>query len=251
MGTDNGADVEGGEVVGVGGAQLMHVAPALDDDMTIAVLLCDDHPTFAKGLGPLLTDEGSDIEVVGIATGGAEAERMVRELRPDVVLMDVRMPGVDGIEAARRIRAVSPTTRVVMLTVSDDEVELYRAVRAGASGWVSKARDVSEVVAVIRAVSHGHLVLPVDLAISVLTDFAGGDAVALTDEERALLAGIAQGTTNLDLAVSLHLSERTVRRRIEDLYAKLGVTDRLQAALWASQHGIGTPPDRSTHGDGR
>ena len=243
--------VEGGGVVRAAGAQLMHEAPALDDDMTIAVLLCDDHPTFAKGLGPLLTDESSDIEVVGIATGGVEAEQMVRELRPDVVLMDIRMPDIDGIEAARRIRAISPTTRVVMLTVSDDEVELYRAVRAGASGWVSKARDASDVVAVIRAVSHGHLVLPADLAASVLTDFGGDHAVSLSNEERVLLAGIARGVTNLELAGSLHLSERTVRRRIEDLYSKLHVTDRLQAALWASQHGIAATDDRNADGGGR
>lgn len=247
----NAADFEGGGVVRGTSAQLLYEAPALDDDMTIAVLLCDDHPTFAKGLGALLADEDGDIDVVGIAVSGPEAERMVRELRPDVVLMDIRMPDVDGIEATRRIRAVSPTTRVVMLTVSDDEVELYRAVRAGASGWVSKARDATEVAAVIRAVSLGHLVLPADLAFSVLSDFGTDDAVSLSEEEHALLAGIASGATNLDLAAALHLSERTVRRRIEDLYSKLHLADRLQAALWAREHGIDRPHDRSREDGGR
>ena len=244
----NQCDVEGGEVVGVTSVQLMHEAPALDDDMTIAVLLCDDHPTFAKGLAPLLADEGDDIEVVGVATGGAEAERLVRELRPDVVLMDVRMPGVDGIEATRRIRAASHATRVVMLTVSDDEVDLYRAVRAGASGWVSKSRDSTELAAVIRAVSHGHLVLPADLGAGVLTDLMAGDAMPLSDEERALLSGFARGATNLDLAAALHLSERTLRRRIEQLYSKLDLTDRLHAALWAREHGFGGPSDHGRDG---
>lgn len=232
-------------------AQLLHEAPALDEAMTIAVLLCDDHPTFAEGLGRLLADEAGDIEVVGVATDAEDAERLVRELLPDVVLMDVRMPDTDGIEATRRIRAVAPTTRVVMLTVSDDETDVYRALRAGASGWLSKEHDAADVAAVVRAVSSGHLVLPAHLAATVLCDLETAEPDTLADEERELLAGIARGETNKGLGARLHLSERTVRRRIENIYLKLHLADRLQAALWAREHGIGGKQDRAAGSRGR
>jgi DNA-binding NarL/FixJ family response regulator len=207
--------------------------------MPIAVLLCDDHPTFARGLGSLLDREADDIQVVGIATGAEMAVRLVRDLLPDVVLMDVRMPQVDGIEATRQIRTASPTTRVVMLTVSDDPGDLHRALRAGACGWIGKDCDAGDVAETVRAVHRDYLVLPSELAAELLGALETFQPCGITEEERALLAGIARGETNRDLASRLHLSERTVRRRIEDIYSKLHLADRLQAAIWAREQGIG------------
>lgn len=233
----------GGEVVGVANATCLEerrdASTRRDRDMTIAVLLCDDHPTFARGLGALLDSEADDIEVVAVATDAEMAVRIVRDGLPDVVLMDVRMPGTDGIEAARRIREASPTTRVVMLTVSDEPRDLHRALWAGACGWVGKECDASDVAEAVRAAHRGYLVLPAELAGELLDAISTVEPPGITDEERALLAGISRGETNHDLAARLHLSERTVRRRIEDIYSKLHLADRLAAAIWAREQGIG------------
>ena len=208
-------------------------------EMTIDVLLCDDHPTYARGLGALLDREASDLRVVGIATSADAAVSIVRDALPDVVLMDVRMPDVDGIEATRTIRSLSPTTKVVMLTVSDEPRDLHRALRAGACGWVGKESDAADVAEAVRAVHRGYLVLPSELAEDILGSLRSFEPGGITEEERELLAGISRGETNLELAARLHLSERTVRRRIEDIYSKLHLADRLAAAIWAREQGIG------------
>lgn len=208
--------------------------------MAIAVMLCDDHPTFARGLAKLLEDETADVDVVGVATSVEEVERLVRETLPDVVLMDIRMPGTDGIEGTRRVRAASPTTKVVMLTVSDEQSDLYQALRAGAAGYVSKQNDVSEILNAVRSVCKGNLVLPAHLVGEVLHDLEKFDPSALSDTERGILAGIARGETNREIGRRLHVSERTVRRRVEDIYAKLHLSDRIEAAVFAAQRGIGT-----------
>ena len=210
-----------------------------DVTIRIAVVLCNDHPTFARGLALLLEGEAADLEVVGIATSAAEAEELVREVRPDLVLMDVRVPGVDGIEATRRVRAASPATKVVMLSVSDEPLELYRALRAGASGWVGKDADVTEIAAAVRAVCRGQLVIPAGLAGDVIADLEAADPSTLSAVEEDILGGIARGETNRDMAERLHLSERTLRRRVEDIYSKLHLADRLHAAVYANQRGFG------------
>lgn len=203
----------------------------------ITAIICDDHPVFAKGLAKLL--EVEDFTVFGVAGSADEAERMVREMLPDLVFMDVRMPKTDGIEATRRIRAASPTTKVMILTVSDEENDLYWALRAGASGYITKDREVSEISDSARAILRGQLVIPADMAHRFLKDLEGVDPTALSDTEREILAGIARGETNRDIGVSLNLSERTIRRRVEDIYQKLHLADRLEAAVYAVQRGLG------------
>lgn len=225
-------------------------AQPIGERMAIAVMLCDDHPAFARGLAKLLESEAPDLDVVGVATSAPEIERLVREALPDVVLMDIRMPDTDGIEATRRIRAASPTTKVVMLTVSDEVADLYGALRAGASGYVRKDDEVAQIVNVVRSVQRGHLAIPADLVGDVLHDLEQLDDHALNDAERDILAGIGRGETNRDMAARLHLSERTVRRRVEDVYSKLHLADRLQAAVYANQRGLGgaRAHDRGTGG---
>lgn len=203
------------------------------------VVVCDDHPAFARGLAELLRSEPGEIDVVAIATTAEEAATAASALLPDVVLMDIRLPRVDGIEATRRVRAASPTTQVVILTASEDEADVYEALRAGASGYVTKDKDVSEIAGAVRAVSRGHLVIPAHLAGRFLTDLERAEPQPLTPTEREILTGIARGETNRELASRLHLSERTVRRRIEDLYARLHLSDRIQAAIYAAEHGLG------------
>jgi two-component system, NarL family, response regulator LiaR len=231
-------------------ARLLDAEP-IGGRMAIAVMLCDDHPAFARGLAKLLETEAPDLEVVGVATSAEEIEQLVRESLPDVVLMDIRMPGTDGIEATRRIRRGSPTTKVVMLTVSDEQADLYEALRAGASGYVRKDDDVAQIVNVARAVQRGHLAIPADLVGDVLHDLEHVDAGCLSDAERDILAGIGRGETNRDLASRLHLSERTVRRRVEDIYSKLHLADRLQAAVYANQRGLGGPRAHGREAGGR
>jgi DNA-binding NarL/FixJ family response regulator len=208
--------------------------------MTIGVIICDDHPAFARGLAALLRDEASDFDPVGVAFDADEAERLAGEGPPDVVLMDIRLPGVDGVEATRRIRAISPSTKVVMLTASDEQADLYKALRAGASGYLLKESDVDEIITAIRSVMRGHLVIPAHLVRDIVIDLEAQDPKALSDVEREILSAIARGLTNKEIAARLHVSERTVKRRVEDVYAKLHLTDRLEAAVYAAQQGIDT-----------
>lgn len=207
--------------------------------MGIRAIVCDDHPAFGRGLAFLLPTVAEDLEVVEVVTSADEAERKVRELLPDVVLMDIRMPRVNGIEATRRIRSASPTTKVLILTVSDEQADLYDALRAGATGYVTKDRQPSEIVDAVRSVVTGHLVIPADLARRFVSDLERSDPLILSDTEREILGGIATGETNKELATRLHLSERTLRRRIEDIYEKLHLADRIEAAIWASEQGLG------------
>lgn len=210
--------------------------------MPIAVIVCDDHPVYARGLAAMLEQEHDDIEIVAIATTAADAEHQTLEHTPDVVIMDICLPGVDGIEATRRIHAGSPSTRVVVVTASDDRHDLYQALRAGASGYVVKEADATEIARVVRAVSTGQLVIPSDLAAHFVHDLERADPSTLSDLERDILAGIGRGETNREMGQRLHLSERTVRRRVEDIYAKLHLTDRLAAALYAAKRGLSDEP---------
>jgi two-component system NarL family response regulator len=209
-----------------------------EEAMGIGVIVCDDHPAFARGLAALLEQEVPEIEGARVATSAEELQRLVQEAPVDVVLMDLRMPGVGGIEATRKVRAVAPSTKVVVLTASDEQSDLYKALRAGASGYVLKEADVSEIAAAVRSVHRGHLVIPAHLVGDFMHDLEESDPESLTDAERDILAGIAQGETNREIGERLHMSERTVRRRVEDIYAKLHVTDRLQAAMYAAERGL-------------
>lgn len=206
--------------------------------MSIAVVIVDDHPAFVQGLATLLPQDAPDVVVSGTATNAADAERLVEESPPDVLLLDIFMPGIDGITAIRRILATSPTTKIVMLTASDDERDVAQSLRAGASGYVTKDRDINDIVAAVRAVCQGQLVIPAGLAGELLEPDA--TRPGLSELERAILAAIARGETNHDIAQHLQMSERSVRRRIANIYAKLHVADRLQAAVYASELGLGS-----------
>lgn len=210
----------------------------------LKTIICDDHPAFARGLGMLLEVEATDFEILGVATNAQEAEKMVRDMPPDVVLMDLRMPGTDGIDATRRIRSISPDTKVVILTVSDEEADLYEAIEAGALGFVTKDKDATEIADAVRSVVKGHLVIPANLAGRLLRDMGEAElGHSLTEKEKEILSGIARGETNKEIAGRLHLSERTLSRRLEEMYQKLHLSDRMQAAIWAVRHGLSDPKE--------
>lgn len=216
----------------------------IGDPLKITTIICDDHPAFASGVAALLQAEADDIEIVGVAGSGEQAEHLVVDLLPDIVLMDVRMPGAGGIEVTRRIQAASPTTKVVMLTVSDETSDLYASLRAGASGYVLKDKEVWEIADAVRSVHRGHLIIPAGLAGRFVEDLDQADSTALSDQEREILAAIARGETNREIAARMSLSERTVKRRVEDIYSKLHLADRLEAAVYAATRGLGNEAGR-------
>lgn len=218
--------------------------PATAETEAIELVVCDDHPLYAQGLASALEAEDG-LVVVGVATSAEEALALVREKLPDVVLMDIYMPKVDGIEATRQICSSSSSTQVIMLTVSDREKDLLAAIKAGATGYVTKDRDASEIAATIRQVHRGNYTFPTFLARKVLSDLdQSADPLSqLTPQERAILAGLADGETDADIAKKLIISERTFRRRLLDIRSRLFLASRLEAAVFAAKHGLGSNPD--------
>jgi DNA-binding NarL/FixJ family response regulator len=204
----------------------------------IRVVIVDDHAVVRGGLEQLLAAE-EDIEVVGTASDGAAAHDLLGSVRPDVFLMDLSMPGVDGIEATRRIVADSPETPVVVLTSFADRQRILDVLEAGATGYILKDADPREVPAAIRAAAAGHS--PFDpKAARVLLDArrspGGAAATQLTAREREVLALVGQGLANKQIARRLGIAERTVKAHLTSVFQTIGVTDRTQAALWAQQH---------------
>ncbi|MFF9122736.1 response regulator [Streptomyces sp. NPDC014889] len=216
------------------------------------VLVVDDQPLQRYGFRMLL-DSVPETEVVGEAAHGAEAVRKVAELRPDVVLMDVRMPGMDGIEATRRIVAAGGRSRVLVLTTFDLDEYVYAALRAGASGFLLKDARPEELLAGIRAVAVGDAVIAPALTRRLLHEFArlvpvGGDGSAedprlssLTDREREILVAIGKGWSNGEIAARFVLSESTVKTHVGRVLAKIGARDRIQAVIFAYDHGLARP----------
>lgn len=220
---------------------------ALAGEDKVSIVLCDDQPAIAHGLARVLEAEREELSIVGVATSARQAEELVRETLPDIVVMDIYMPDEDGIEATRRIRNASPSTNVVILTVSDREEDLYRAIKAGALGYVTKDRDPSAIADVIMSVFHQNYALPASLAGRMLQDIDERDLPDyLDDNERTILGEIAAGHTDQEIAARLHVSERTIRRRIRNIYDKLQLADRIEAAIFATQKGIRAddPDDR-------
>ena len=216
----------------------------------ISVLLVDDQALLRMGFRLVLEGE-ADLEVVGEAADGRAAVDQVSALRPDVVLMDVRMPGMNGIEATERIVAAHPGTRVLILTTFDLDEYAFAALRAGASGFLLKDARPAELVAAIRTVAAGDAVvsprvtrrmlemfadhLPTDAGVSAAQD---PRAAELTPREREVLEAVAQGLSNAEIAERLYLSEATVKTHVGRILAKLGVRDRVQAVVWCYQAGI-------------
>jgi DNA-binding NarL/FixJ family response regulator len=208
----------------------------------IRVLVVDDHALFRRGLEMVLGQE-EDIAVVGEAGDGSEALALARELTPDIVLMDIRMPRRGGIEACTAIKDVVPSTKIIMLTISDEEADLYEAIRAGASGYLLKEISIDEVATAIRAVAGGQSLISPSMASKLLTEFASmikrGDgrqqvpAPRLTDRELEVLKLVARGLNNRDIAKELYISENTVKNHVRNILEKLQLHSRMEAVVYA------------------
>jgi DNA-binding NarL/FixJ family response regulator len=220
--------------------------------MTIRLLLVDDQSLIRIGFRMILEETG-DIDIVGEAPDGAEAVRLTAELRPDVILMDVRMPGVDGIEATRRIVARDPAARVLILTTFDLDEYAFAALRAGASGFVLKDVPVDELARAIRSVAHGDAVVSPRITRRLLDVYATqlpdpsaaattgrGQAALdqLTPREREVLRAVAAGLTNTEIADQLVVSDATVKTHVGSVLAKLNLRNRVQAVIFAYDIGL-------------
>jgi DNA-binding NarL/FixJ family response regulator len=210
-------------------------------DDCIRVLICDDHALFRRGLMMVLEDE-DDIEVIAEAANGAEAFELARALAPDVVLMDVRMPKVDGITATRSILEAIPNANVIMLTVSDEEDDLFEAMKAGAAGYLLKEISIDEVGRSVRGVHHGQRLVTPSLATKLITEFAGisrrpsargVDVPQLTPRELEVLRHVADGASNREVANRLGISENTVKNHVRNILEKLRLHSRMEAVLYA------------------
>jgi DNA-binding NarL/FixJ family response regulator len=204
----------------------------------IRVLIVDDHGVVRAGLEQLISTF-DDVEVVAAATGGSEAVDIALAQQPDVVLMDLEMPEVDGVEATRRILAARPATRIVILTSFSDRERILRALDAGAVGYLLKDAEPAELARGIAAAARGESPLDPRAARTILTVRSeSGPREALSEREREVLTLLAQGMANKEIARQLGISEKTVKAHLTSVFRQLGVTDRTQAALWARQHGL-------------
>jgi len=208
----------------------------------IRVLICEDHPVFRRGLVMLLESE-EGIEVVAEAEDGADAIAKAEEFAPDVVLMDVRMPRVSGIEATRSIADIIPTAKILMLTNSDEEEDLYDAIKAGAAGYLLKEIEIEEVATAIRAVVSGQSLISPSMASKLLTEFTNLAKKAdekqalptprLTSRELEVLKLVAQGMSNREIAGELYISENTVKNHVRNILEKLHLHSRMEAVVYA------------------
>jgi DNA-binding NarL/FixJ family response regulator len=203
----------------------------------IRVLLVEDHGLVRAGLERLLS-RVEDVEVVGGAADGAEAIRLVADTNPDVVLMDLSMPNVDGIEATRKIVAATPQAQVVVLTSVSDRERILAALDAGAVGYLLKDSEPQVLIEGIRSASRGESPLSPKAARTLLTARAERDRPELSERERQVLRCVAQGKPNKLIARELGISEKTVKTHLTHIFQQIGVTDRTQAALWARENGI-------------
>ncbi|MGY2083103.1 response regulator [Blastococcus sp. SYSU DS0539] len=218
----------------------------------IRVVLVDDQAMIRTGLRMVLAAE-ADNEVVGEAADGATGIRVVTELRPDVVLLDIRMPGMDGLEAARRMLAAELPTRVVVLTTFDEDEYVTAALRAGVSGFLLKVAPPEDLVTAVRTVAAGHGLLDPAVTLRVIESFAAapvpdparaGALAQLTDRETDVLALVAAGLSNAEVAARLYLGEATVKTHVSRILLKLHLRDRVQAVAFAYESGLVTPGAR-------
>ena len=203
---------------------------------TIRVVLADDHALVREATAELLERSGG-IQVVGQAADGAEALQLVRARRPDVLLLDLAMPGIDGLEVARRAREVSPGTRIVALTAHEEQPYVLAMLEAGASGYLSKASRGQEVVQAVRAAAAGETVFSARIAQSVTRSALGRSETSLTPREMDVLCAAARGLGNKQIAAELGMSARTVQTHLTSVFAKLGVGSRTEAVLLALRRG--------------
>lgn len=209
----------------------------------VRVVVVDDHDVFRHGLAQLLRDEG--VEVVAEASGGAAGVRLTEELRPHVVLMDLSMPGVSGVEATRAILAGPTSAAVVVLTLDDGDDSMLEALLAGAAGYVLKEASLEQIVAAIRAAAAGDAVIPPRVAPEILRRLraaqpapADDGAVELSEREHEVLRLLVEGRDNAAIGAELFISPNTVKRHVASIFAKLGVESRLQASVQALRRGL-------------
>ena len=207
----------------------------------IRVMIADDHALFRQGLKIVLDNE-SDLTVVAEAGDGEEAVDKAVSETPDIILMDVRMPKLSGIDAAARLKQELPTSKIVMLTVSDDEQDLFEAIKAGASGYLLKEIDPSEIAGAIRQIQGGQSLLSPSMASKLLNEFAtmtkkpddrSYEPPKLTDREMEVLRYVAQGLSNKEIAKALFISENTVKNHIRNILEKLHLHSRMEAVIYA------------------
>jgi NarL family two-component system response regulator LiaR len=212
--------------------------------MTIRVLVADDHKLFRQGLISLIRTRGDEVEVIGEAATGREAIRLAGQLRPDVVLMDIYMPQGDGLQATSEIRERFPDIAVVMLTSSEEDEHLYEAVRLGASGYLLKSLDASELFGLLTGIAHGEAAMTRAMAARLLKSVASQSIntergqEALTEREIDVLRLVAQGASNPQIAETLCISVNTVKTHLKNILAKLQLDNRTQAATYAVQSGL-------------
>jgi NarL family two-component system response regulator LiaR len=203
----------------------------------ITVLLIDDHRVVRQGLRDFLELQ-DDIEVIGEAASGEEGVRLAQELLPDVVLMDMVLPGIDGVEATRRVKAVSPSTRIIVLTSFADDDKVFPAIKAGAISYLLKDVQPEELARAIRAAQRGEAVLHSEVAAKLMQEFsaprtADNPVEQLTEREMDVLRLIAKGQSNKEIADTLVISEKTVKTHVSNILSKLHLADRTQAAIYA------------------
>jgi DNA-binding NarL/FixJ family response regulator len=215
----------------------------------LRLLIVDDHPAFRAGLSTLL-DSLAGFEVVGEAENGEEALAAAVELEPDVIVMDLHMPGLGGIETTRRIVAATPRVRVLVLTVFEDEASVFAALRAGARGYVLKAAGQEQLARAVQAVAEGESIFSPAIATRVIEFFSRSTMSRrplvfpeLTEREREVLDLIARGRSNSEIATSLVLRPKTVRNHVSNILAKLQARDRSTAIVRAREAGLGLEPD--------
>jgi DNA-binding NarL/FixJ family response regulator len=217
--------------------------------VTIQVILADDQPLIRAGLRRLI-GWTPDIDVVGEAGTGAESVRLARDARPDVIIMDIRMPGMDGIEATRLITAGETPTRVLVLTTFDDDDYVYGALRAGASGFLVKDMALEDILTAIRVVAAGDAMIAPGVTRRLIGQFAGQPSSAreprqltgITDREREVLRLVGQGMSNAEIAATLYITAGTVKTHVAHLLAKLGARDRVQLVITAYETGLVSTP---------
>ena len=209
------------------------------------VLIADDHPLFRHGLSALLS-ASPDFKVAGEATTGEEVIEQAFTLQPDVILMDIQMPGTNGIEATRRILHASPHIRILIITMFEDDASVFTAMRAGARGYILKDAQKADMFQAIRAVGRGEAIFSPAIATRLIDFFSAPRPVAppqafpeLTERERDILTLIAQGHNNTEIATCLVLSPHTVRNYVSNVFSKLQVADRAQAIIRAREAGLG------------
>jgi DNA-binding NarL/FixJ family response regulator len=212
---------------------------------SLRVLVADDHPFFRDGLRSLLTSS-PDTELVGEASTGEEAISLVSELQPDVVLMDIQMPRISGIEATRKIVQECPRVRILVVTMFEDDGTVFRAMRAGARGYLLKGANYAEMLRALKAVGNGEAIFSPGIATRLTNFFADIRPASLpqvfpelSDREREVLDLIAQGHKNSEIAKRLYLSPKTVRNHVSNILSKLQVVDRTQAIIRAREAGLG------------